>query len=165
MPASPRLAAVAVLPLTVLALAACGSSSDGSTSTTSAASTPSTSTQAAAPAKRTLAAKDGKIVLTAKDFSFSSTDITAPAGKLTVSMENMGMAPHEFVVLKTSKAPGSLKVTNGRVAETDSVGEIAEIQGGKTGKHVFDLQPGKYVYVCNVPGHYGDGMRGQLIVQ
>ncbi len=100
----------------------------------------------------------------ATDFKFSQTDLTAKAGKVKVTLSNQGQAPHEFVVLKTDEAPDALKVKDGRVSEDGSVGEIAETEAGKSASKTFDLEPGKYVFVCNIPGHYGDGMRGQLTV-
>lgn len=137
-------------------LAGCGGSDDGS-----ARSDPAPSTQAAAGA----ASADGRLKLTAKDFSFSAETAQAKAGKLTIALRNAGSAPHELVLLKTSADPASLPVTGGRVSEKASVGEIAEIHGGSSGSHTFALAPGRYVFVCNVPGHYADGMHGTLTVR
>jgi len=91
--------------------------------------------------------------------------ITTKPGRFTVTLENTGSIPHEFVLLKTDAAPGSLAVKGGRVDEGTSVGEVSETNGGARKSTTFRLKPGKYVYVCNIPGHYGDGMRGQLIVR
>jgi uncharacterized cupredoxin-like copper-binding protein len=140
--ATPVLAVVASAAL----VAGCGSDSS--------AKTPSATPAAASSAN-----------ITAKDFSFSTKHIDAKAGKLSVSLKNSGQAPHELVVLKTSTAPSKLKVSGGKVGESDSVGEIEEVASGKTGRHTFDLKPGHYVFVCNVPGHYMDGMRGAITVR
>lgn len=134
-----------VLPFTLVAIAGCG----GSATQASSGSASSGS---------------GDLSVSATDFKFSQTDLTAKAGKVKVTLANKGQAPHEFIVLKTDAAPDALKVKNGRVAEDASVGEIAETASGKSASHTFDLKPGKYVFVCNIPGHYGDGMRGQLTV-
>jgi uncharacterized cupredoxin-like copper-binding protein len=142
------------MPVTpVLALAACAALVAGCGSVSSAKT----------PASKPAAASSASI--TAKDFAFSAKHIDAKAGKFSVSLKNSGQAPHEFVVLKTSTAPAKLKVSGGKVSEADSVGEIGEVDSGKTGKHTFDLKPGHYVFVCNVPGHYMDGMRGSLTVR
>lgn len=155
-----RSLATALAAGTVLA-AGCGSS-DSSSSGSSAASAPSTSTAAATPGPKVAAG--GKLALASKDFAFDAKEIQAKPGKLAVTLENMGPSPHEFVLLKSSAAPGSLPVKGGRVSEDTSVGEIAEIGSGAKGAHTFDLKAGTYVFVCNIPGHYGDGMRGRLTV-
>jgi uncharacterized cupredoxin-like copper-binding protein len=36
---------------------------------------------------------------------------------------------------------------------------------GESAPHTFDLKPGTYVMVCNVPGHYDAGMYGTLTVR
>lgn len=167
----PRLAlARRAAPAAVLAagalVAGCGSSDDSATTssaatgtTTTAAATPSTS---AAPAT---AAGSGAVTVDATDFKFSKPTISATAGKVKITLDNQGQAPHEFVVLKTSAKADALPVKGGRVSETGSVGEISETAGGKSATHTFDLKPGTYVYVCNIPGHYQDGMHGTLTVR
>ena len=155
----PVLLASAVLSVTVVA--GCGSSSSDSPS----GSTSTPSTGAAAPPAAT-AAKGGKVIVTSSEYAFAPKAITAPAGKLEITLDNKGAIPHEIVVLKTSAAPGSLKVgSDQRVSEKASVGEVPEIAAGKTKSATLDLKPGTYVYVCNIPTHYGDGMRGVLTVK
>jgi uncharacterized cupredoxin-like copper-binding protein len=118
----------------------------------------------AAPAA--LDASAGRATVTSTEFKFSASAIDAPAGKLRLTLDNSGKIEHELVLLKTSAAPGSLKVAaNGRVSEAASVGEVSEIKSGVSKSTTFDLKPGRYVYVCNIPGHYGQGMRGALVVK
>lgn len=138
---------VAIAPLVVagIALASCGSSKD-KTSTTAATAAP-------------------KISVTATEFAFTPRILTAKAGSVRIELKNRGKVRHEFVILKTSKSPGALKVTKGRVSEKDSVGEIGETQAGATTTTTFNLKKGTYVFVCNIRGHYADGMRGRLTVR
>ncbi len=151
----PAVLASAVLSAAIVA--GCGGSSSDSTSTPS--------TGAAAP-PAAAAAKGGKVTVTSSEYAFAPKAITAPAGKLEITLDNKGAIPHELVVLKTSAAPGSLKVgSDQRVSEKGSVGEVSEIAAGKTKSATLDLKPGTYVYVCNIPTHYGDGMRGVLTVK
>jgi uncharacterized cupredoxin-like copper-binding protein len=42
---------------------------------------------------------------------------------------------------------------------------ISETEGGASKSHTFDLKPGNYVYVCNIPGYYEKATRGQLVVK
>jgi uncharacterized cupredoxin-like copper-binding protein len=155
-----RLSITAVIAAGACALVAAGCG--GSSSSSSAGSAKlAASTGSGGDA---LAASGGKADVTAKDFSFSSKTIDAKAGKLTVSLKNAGQEEHEFVLLKTDAAPASLKVKGGSVSESDSVGEIGDVEAGGSGQHTFNLKPGHYVFVCNVPGHYMQGMRGALTV-
>ncbi len=34
----------------------------------------------------------------------------------------------------------------------------SELSAGRSARTTFDLSPGKYVLICNIPGHYKDGM-------
>jgi uncharacterized cupredoxin-like copper-binding protein len=111
------------------------------------------------------AASSGATTVTATDFAFSETELTEKAGDVALTLKNDGKAPHELVVIKTDAAPDALPVKDGRVPEDGTVGEIEEVEGGATGQHTFKLSPGSYVYVCNLPGHYGKGMRGKLTVE
>jgi uncharacterized cupredoxin-like copper-binding protein len=113
-----------------------------------------------------LDASSGKATVQSTEFKFSASAIDAPAGKLTLTLKNAGAVEHELVLLKTSAAPGALKVAaSGRVSEAASVGEVSEIKTGVSKSTTFDLKAGRYVYVCNIPGHYSQGMRGVLVVK
>lgn len=68
-------------------------------------------------------------------------------------------------MLKTDTPEGDLKVTGGRVDEADAVGEVSETDAGASKSESVDLVPGHYVIVCNISGHYQDGMRGTLTVK
>jgi uncharacterized cupredoxin-like copper-binding protein len=171
---------------TVPALAACGGGGSTLSSTTpltpvpaeSPSPTPSPSpsptptptpapekTAAPAPANAT-AVKGGKVTVDATEFKFAPEALTAEAGKIEVTMNNKGAAPHEIVFIKSKLDPGALKPgTDGRVSEKGSVGEVSQIDGGATKSSVITFKPGNYVFVCNVPGHYQSGMHGSLLVR
>ena len=44
------------------------------------------------------------------------------------------------------------------------LGEVSELEPGKSGSLTLNLRPGKYVLFCNVPGHYMGGMWTLLTV-
>jgi uncharacterized cupredoxin-like copper-binding protein len=155
-----RIAALVLVPAACALLAACGSDSDSDSEDSA-----STATQPAADTSNATAADNGKITVGATEYAFDPKALTAKPGKLEITLDNKGKAPHELVVLKTDAAPGSLKVTDGRVSEDDAIGEVEEIDGGGTKSASVDLEAGKYVFVCNVPGHYADGMSGSLTVK
>jgi uncharacterized cupredoxin-like copper-binding protein len=39
-----------------------------------------------------------------------------------------------------------------------SLGEVEELEPGKTGELTLNLKPGKYVLSCNVANHFANGM-------
>jgi len=108
----------------------------------------------------------GRLDVKTREFAFAPKSIQASAGELRVTLENTGKTVHEFVVLKTSAAPGSLEVgSDGRVSETKSTGEVSETKAGANKTATIKLTPGQYVFVCNIPGHYKSGMYGRLTVR
>lgn len=101
------------------------------------------------------------------DLFFKPDTATAAAGSVKVSVSNIGATTHEWVLAKTDLDPASLPtLPNGEVDEEqlDSPGEIPDVAPGASGDTALDLKPGKYVYFCNLPGHYAGGMYGALEV-
>jgi uncharacterized cupredoxin-like copper-binding protein len=45
------------------------------------------------------------------------------------------------------------------------LGEVSELEPGKSGSLTLDLKPGNYILFCNVPGHYMAGMWTALKVE
>jgi len=88
---------------------------------------------------------------------------TMKSGKSTFTISNFGAMPHELLVFKSDLDP--------KAYPTDAAGDIKEEGAGVTlvsdgdnidpmGSQVraVDLAPGKYVFVCNIPGHFKQGM-------
>lgn len=162
----------------VATAAACGSS----------ATTPPQPTAAAALAQPTAAApaspaqaSDSPIAVTPAPTSPSHTQTislyewkviaatTLKAGKTTFTISNFGTIPHELLVFK-SKLPLSSY-------PTDKAGDIVEDGAGITllsdGENIdpagaqvraVDLTPGTYVFVCNIPAHFKQGMYAVVTV-
>jgi plastocyanin len=99
------------------------------------------------------------------EFAFKPKALSARAGELRVTAKNDGRAEHELVLIRTTRAANALRTTGGRASEAGAVGEIPEQEPGKRASHTFKLKPGAYVYICNVPAHYANGMRGTLTVK
>ncbi len=101
---------------------------------------------------------------------FTLSQATATAGKVTfqVTNDSEGMV-HELLVspVKTFMNFGYTPDTKkGRVDE-DSMHIIGETHGMKPGTYkalTLDLKPGKYMIVCNKPGHFGAGMFVPFVV-
>jgi uncharacterized cupredoxin-like copper-binding protein len=99
-------------------------------------------------------------------------DVSTKAGAVTISAPNDGQVEHELVLLKTNMNPASLPVKGDEVDEEgleakgiENAGEIEEVAPGATKTGDFKLTPGKYVMICNLPGHYQRGMYGSFTVK
>jgi uncharacterized cupredoxin-like copper-binding protein len=143
-----------------LALTGCGGGGGNDTSTT----------QAQAPAQPQ---GGGSLTISMSDYAFSPNAGTTNSGTVKISAPNQGQLPHELVLFKTNKSPGSLPtLSNGEVDEegleasgVESPGEIEDVGPGETKSASLKLTPGKYVMICNLPGHYKQGMYGTLTVK
>lgn len=97
-----------------------------------------------------------------KDFAITSDASSVEAGAVSFVVTNAGPSEHEFVVLATDLAPDALPVEGAAVEEEasgiEAIGEIEEFEAGGTKTASFDLAPGSYVFICNIPGHYQSGM-------
>lgn len=76
---------------------------------------------------------------------------------------------HELVLFKTdlpaARLPYDRKSQRVEEDKLKDVGEIENLQPGHKATRTFDLKPGRYVLVCNEPGHYRQGMYSVLHVR
>lgn len=87
----------------------------------------------------------------------------AKAGDVKFTMQNAGTIPHEFIIVKTDFAPGEIPLgSNNRFDEEgeglEVIGEIPEWEPGTTDTVTLTLTAGKYQLLCNIAGHYKNGM-------
>lgn len=91
------------------------------------------------------------------------------AGVVELSADNQSEADqvHEMVVVQADSID-SLQVEGDTVSEDalgDAfVGEISEFAAGQTCAANFELDAGTYVLLCNLPGHFAQGMAAELTV-
>jgi plastocyanin len=144
-----------------LGVAACGGSSSSSSSaaapaTSSTAAAAGTSSTAAAAATSSSAsapsAGAGSKIAIAADpggaLKFDKSSLTAKAGKVTIAFTNKAPEGHNFTIEGPSGA---------KVAATPTF-------DGGTKTVTATLKPGKYTFLCTVPGHAMAGMKGTLTV-
>lgn len=90
------------------------------------------------------------------------SSMTARAGKVTFNVTNSSKdTVHEVVVLPYKdgeKLPYSDQDMRIDEEAAGHLGEVSELQPGKSGSVTLDLKPGKYLLVCNIAGHYMNGM-------
>lgn len=158
MKGSYKLLPLVVAGLVVVALAGCSSSNNsGSTSTTSGGGGVTTTTAAASGGPTVVNVVGGE--KSGGKYYLTVTPASVQAGPTTITFKNVGTMEHEVVVLKTDTPADQLKVgADHTVSEDTSVGEDSETKPGKTKSTTINLQPGKYVLVCNVERHYEKGM-------
>jgi uncharacterized cupredoxin-like copper-binding protein len=102
------------------------------------------------------------------EFYYKPDAVTAKAGAVTIDAPNVGNAPHELVLAKTDDDPAELPTVSGGGVDEESLdvpGEVEEVEPGADGTVTLDLEAGKYVMFCNLPGHYEGGMYGSLTVK
>src|SRR6267143_6905267 len=89
------------------------------------------------------------------------------AGTIKIGVRNLGAMEHSFQVLKTDLAPDKLPIdgASAKAKEDGKVGEIPSIPAGKSSAVTLDLTPGKYVFICNIAGHYQIGMHTGFTVE
>ncbi len=116
---------------------------------------------AAAPAAP---GKAAVVDVTLKEWSVQTAARSAPAGRVTFVVRNAGSMKHEFVVIRSDAAAKALPMKGAQAAEVGSKGEIAEFAPGTTRKLTLTLAPGKYVLLCNLPGHYRAGQAVGFVV-
>jgi uncharacterized cupredoxin-like copper-binding protein len=114
----------------------------------------------------------GDVVATTTEFRISMPT-TLSAGRHTFAYTNKGSVPHEFLVFQTDLPGGALPVkADGSVdEEAAALHKVADSgnetkPGGSTSVPATQaLAPGHYVAVCNLPGHYRQGMWLDLTVR
>ena len=101
--------------------------------------------------------------VTLRSFNISLDRSTAPRGTVIFRARNVGTDDiHEFLVIKTDRAPNALPTENdGSYQEngpgTQLLDEIEDIAPGETKELSLDLAEGNYVLICNMVHQEDDG--------
>lgn len=117
-----------------------------------------------------------QVNVTLREWAIDVSPARVKAGKVYFLVENKGPEdPHEMVIVRTDRPAGQLPVVNGIVPEdrVEIVGEVEAFAPGTKASGVFDLEPGRYVLICNIAereqgkleSHYQEGMYTTLTVE
>ena len=110
----------------------------------------------------------GGVGVTLADFSVTPDENSASAGDITFDVTNDAEQSHEFVVIKTDLAEDQLPLDDEGVDESadgvEVVDEIEDVGGGSEQSLTVNLDAGSYVLICNLPGHYAQGMHAAFTV-
>ena len=162
-------AAAVVLAAGALVTSACGGDDDSASPTTASASTaPATTAPAATATSTTGGAATATAVTVAlgkpQEFSLVPSVPSAAAGKVTFTVTNSGKVLHEMVVVPAPGGSASLKQPDGTASEEGTLGEAPDVEVGKTTTFTVTMKPGKYSLLCNLPGHFANGMYADFTV-
>jgi uncharacterized cupredoxin-like copper-binding protein len=102
--------------------------------------------------------------------SITASPNTVPAGEVTfVATNKSSDFTHEMVVVRMTDPHRPLPyVTADNKVNEDAaghLGEVSELDPGKSGSLSLTLTPGTYMLFCNVAGHYMAGMWTTITVQ
>jgi len=112
---------------------------------------------------------DSGLGVTESDYHIALDESSAAAGEMTFDIHNDAEQTHEFVIFKTDLAPADLPTdANGDVDEegegVEHIDEVEDVTGGSTAHLTVTLDAGSYVFICNLPGHYRQGMHTAFTV-
>jgi len=96
---------------------------------------------------------------------------SVPAGATTFKIDNVGTTHHELAIYRTDVAAGELEIDDEDKAVLDEAAVAGEavyvtplrgdpdhrIRDGRGVDYTLDLEPGAYVLLCNLAGHYKAG--------
>jgi uncharacterized cupredoxin-like copper-binding protein len=106
-----------------------------------------------------------------EDFEVRRDASVVPAGTVSFRILNQGPTTHEFIVVRTDRAPDRLPLqSDGLTVNEDAPGidlldEVDGLDIDDRQTLVLRLAPGNYVLYCNLEGHYLGGMHASLAVR
>jgi uncharacterized cupredoxin-like copper-binding protein len=109
------------------------------------------------------------INVTEKDFRISAP-ARVPAGEVTLRVHNDGPDEHELII---SRAPASWKLpirkdgftVNEEAIEASEPGVLEPGAPDSTRTLNVKLAPGRYIFYCNMAGHFMGGMHADVVVE
>jgi plastocyanin len=81
------------------------------------------------------------LVWVAQDIEFLEAPESAPAGEVTIAIDNQGASDHDVTI--------------------EELGVTVEAAGGEVASETVEVEPGTYYYYCSVPGHE-ESMSGEI---
>jgi uncharacterized cupredoxin-like copper-binding protein len=112
---------------------------------------------------------EGGVSATEADFSITLDPTSAAAGDVTFDIQNDAGQTHEFVVFETDLAPDALPTDDTGAVDEEGEGvthidEVEDVTAGSSATLTVNLEAGAYVVICNLPGHYAQGMHTAFTV-
>ena len=93
---------------------------------------------------------------------------TVGTGDVVMRVHNDAPVTHEFVVVRTDLPADGLPIGPDGLSVNEewlsAMGELDEVPATKISSLALNLPPGRYVFFCNLEGHYLGGMHAVLEV-
>ena len=106
--------------------------------------------------------------VTLKDFNITPAEQTVGTGDVVMRVHNDAPVTHEFVVVRTDLPADGLPIGPDGLSVNEewlsAMGELDEVPATKSSSLALNLPPGRYVFFCNLEGHYLGGMHAVLEV-
>src|ERR1700730_18149299 len=113
-------------------------------------------------------ASERVVDVTEKDFHISMPTTFAP-GELTFRVHNGGPDAHEFIVMRAADAAAlphraAGTTVNAAALKKSLIGELQPGAPGVTRNLSLTLASGRYVFFCDMTGHFMGGMHAEVVV-
>jgi uncharacterized cupredoxin-like copper-binding protein len=112
---------------------------------------------------------EADVVVTMQDDSITLSNDAPAAGELTFEGVNEGTLTHEFEIFAVPEGvdANALPIEdNAALADEmlEVIDEVEDIAPGTSATLQVDLEAGDYAVLCNLPGHYAEGMHATFTV-
>ncbi len=102
--------------------------------------------------------------------SIKAQPTVVPQGKVVFKVTNASKTViHEMLLAPYAGSNKALpyvdKENRADEENTHDLGEVSELDPGKSGELTVTMKPGTYILFCNVPGHLGAGMWTTITVK
>jgi len=102
------------------------------------------------------------------DFAIATSVTSVAAGEVDLHVRNQAPATHEFVIVRSDLPSDALPIGPDGLSvdeeELTPIGELPQVDTEETDTLSVNLAPGRYVFFCNLEGHYLGGMHAVLEV-
>jgi uncharacterized cupredoxin-like copper-binding protein len=114
------------------------------------------------------APRAGVVSVTERDFKISAPKQLA-AGAILLRAHNQGPDEHELIVARIGSLGLPLR-SDGLTLDEEALqhSEVGVLEPGSPGSDrdlAVKLAPGRYIFFCNMAGHYMGGMHTEVVVQ
>jgi uncharacterized cupredoxin-like copper-binding protein len=118
-------------------------------------------------ARRSSAPAGRRVDVSERDFHIEAPT-HLPAGRLVIRVHNEGPDQHELIVVPGAGSALPIRVDGVTVdeeaVEASEPGSLPPGEPGSTRLLAVDLKPGRYVFFCNMEGHFMGGMHAEVTV-
>jgi FtsP/CotA-like multicopper oxidase with cupredoxin domain len=122
---------------------------------------PKVKAPAPAPAATTdSAASDADVNATLGEMFVKADKTTLNAGHVHIAVKNTGGTTHGLAIVREP-----VKASGGMLDESTFLAKGKELAPGASDTVMADLKPGRYEFVCFMPGHYAAGQKLAFVVK